>query len=62
MNERQIKAVMFVKERGAISRKDYVALVEISPRTAHLDLTDLVNKKLFVGIGKGRAVKYALHK
>lgn len=62
LNERQIKAVKFIKEQGGISRKEYVSLVKISPRMAHLDLTDLVSKKLLVAVGKGRAVKYTLHK
>ena len=62
LNERQIKAIKFIKERGEISRKEYVSLVEISPRTAHLDLADLVNKQLLGSIGKGRSVKYTLHK
>lgn len=62
LNERQIEAVKFIKKHGEISRKKYVDLIGISPRTAHLDLTGLVNKKILDPIGKGRAVKYILHK
>lgn len=61
LNERQIKAMRFIKEHGEISRKEYVELVAISPRMAHLDLTYMVNKKLIVSVGKGRSVKYILH-
>ncbi|MBU0566975.1 hypothetical protein KKC52_02840 [bacterium] len=61
LNERQIKAIKFIKERGRITRKEYVALAEMSPRMAHLDLTELVNKELIIPIGKGRSVKYVLH-
>lgn len=62
LNERQIEAVKFIKKHGEISRKKYVDLAKISPRTAHLDLTGLVNKKILDPVGKGRAVKYILHK
>jgi len=62
LNERQMEAIRFIKTNGVITRKEYVALVEISPRMAHLDLTDLVQKKLIAPTGKGRSVKYALHK
>ena len=62
VNERQTKAIKYIKERGVISRKEYVELTEISPRMAHLDLTDLVRKKIIVAAGKGRSVKYKLHK
>lgn len=61
LNERQIKAIRFIKGHGEISRKEYVELAEISPRMAHLDLTDMVNKKLIASVGKGRSVKYILH-
>jgi ATP-dependent DNA helicase RecG len=61
LNERQIKAIKFIKDRGEISRKEYVALAGISPRSAHLDLKDMVKKKLINPAGKGRSVKYKLH-
>ncbi|NLI55904.1 transcriptional regulator [bacterium] len=60
LNDRQIKAIKFIKENGKISRKEYVSLVTISSRMANLDLADLVNKKLITPIGKGRAVEYVL--
>lgn len=61
LNARQMKAMRFIKEHGEISRKEYVELVAISPRMAHLDLTNMVNKKLITPVGKGRSVKYILH-
>ena len=60
LKDRQIKAVKYIKEHGQITRKDYVNLVSISPRQALIDLTELVEKKVLVAIGKGRASKYSL--
>ena len=62
LNDRQIKAAVFIKEHGGISRKEYVVLAKISPRMAHLDLVDLVHKRLISPVGKGRSVKYVLRK
>jgi len=62
LNDRQIKAVKYIKEHGEISRKQYVVLGKISPRMAHLDLTDLAKKKIIVPKGKGRSARYSLHK
>jgi len=62
LNERQRQAVKYIKEHGEISRKQYVELVGISPRMAHLDLTNLSDKKIIERTGKGRASKYRLHK
>jgi ATP-dependent DNA helicase RecG len=56
LNERQIKAVMYVKEKGQITNKEYQEVCAISNRTASRDLADLVSSGLFdqVGItGKG---------
>ena len=44
LNERQIKAVLFVKENGKITNSDYQQLNEISKRTATNELTELVEK------------------
>ncbi len=62
LTERQMKAIQYVREHGGITRKEYVALVRISPRQAHLDLSVLVGKKALSVVGEGRAVKYVLPK
>lgn len=62
LNERQLKAVKYVKTKGEISRKVYVDLVPISPRQALLDLTELVKKRILYPLGKGRSRKYSLRK
>ena len=47
LNDRQIKAVIFVKEKGKITNKDYQSLNDCSRNTASNDLADLVQKGLF---------------
>jgi ATP-dependent DNA helicase RecG len=44
LNRRQVKAVLYVKEKGKISNKEYQVLNEISKRTATTELSELVNK------------------
>ena len=62
LNDRQVKAIKYIKEHRQITRKDYVSLVSISPRQALIDLTELVEKKVLILIGKGRSSKYTLRK
>ncbi|MDP1764797.1 MAG: ATP-binding protein [Sediminibacterium sp.] len=47
LNDRQVKAVIFVKEKGKITNKDYQSLNDCSRNTASNDLSDLVQKGLF---------------
>jgi ATP-dependent DNA helicase RecG len=42
LNERQIKAVLYVREKGRISNKEYQEINKISNRTATSDLKELV--------------------
>ena len=44
LNERQIKAILYLKERGKITNSEYQELNNISKRTTSNDLTDLVEK------------------
>ena len=63
LNERQINAVAYVKEKGKITNKVYKELIkDISRITATRDLTNLVGKGILkmVGIGK-RQVHYILN-
>jgi ATP-dependent DNA helicase RecG len=63
LNERQIKAVMYVKEKGKIANKEYQAEFLVSKPTATRDLTELVDKEIFELKGKGRRnVHYTLSK
>lgn len=61
LNERQIKAVMYVKEKGRITNREYRGMFNITDRTALNDLTELCNKKILIKIGQtGRATEYKL--
>ncbi|RMF31902.1 MAG: hypothetical protein D6752_01200, partial [Candidatus Nitrosothermus koennekii] len=63
LNERQIKAVMYVKERGRITNKEYQKVCNISRQMATIDLKDLVDKGIFIKTGKaGRGIAYQLTK
>lgn len=62
LNERQIKAVNFVKEHGQITNKEYVKLTSVASRQALTDLKGLVEKKIFSAVGKGRSARYSLRK
>ena len=44
LNERQINAVMYVKEKGKITNKEYQEINHVSKRTANTDLSELVHK------------------
>lgn len=63
LNERQIKAVMYVKEKGRITNKEYQQLIKnISRITVTRDLTDLRIKGILKMIGAGkREVHYELN-
>lgn len=47
LNERQLKAVEYVKEKGKITNKEYQSLNTISERTASRELSELVEKQIF---------------
>jgi len=62
LNVRQLKAIEYLQAHQTLTRKEYCELTNISPRTAHRDLIDLVERGLLSGTGKGRGSKYVLTK
>lgn len=63
LNERQIKAVMYVKEKGRITNKEYQELTKVSRQMATIDFSVLEKKKILYRIGKaGRGIAYELTK
>ncbi len=60
LNERQIKAVMYVKEKGRITNREYRQITGISDESARKDLMDIVQKDIFKIKGKGRNISYIL--
>ncbi|MEA3360235.1 MAG: ATP-binding protein [Thermodesulfobacteriota bacterium] len=60
LNERQVKAVLYVKEKGKITNKKYREITGISDEGARIDLKGLLEKEILVSRGKGRNVHYIL--
>lgn len=54
LNPRQIKAVLYVKEKGKITNKEYQEINQVSRQTATNDLNELTNTfKLLINNGYG---------
>lgn len=61
LNERQIKALLYIEENGKITNGDYQELNNTSNRTATRDLTELVEKGILESSGsKGAGAFYSL--
>lgn len=60
LNDRQVKAVLYVGEHGRISRGEYAKLQGVSSRTAARDLSDLVERGILTLRGAGRGAYYVL--
>jgi ATP-dependent DNA helicase RecG len=60
LNERQIKAVMYVKEKGKITNKEYRKFTGLSDEGARIDISMLVEKGILEPKGSGRTAHYVL--
>jgi ATP-dependent DNA helicase RecG len=61
LNERQIKAVMYVKENGKITNSEHQKLNDVSKPMASIDLKDLVERNILKKLGiTGRGTGYTL--
>jgi ATP-dependent DNA helicase RecG len=58
LNERQLKAVSYVKEKGRITNKEYQEMFKVSRETASRDLAELSEKGLFENSGSKGAGSY----
>jgi ATP-dependent DNA helicase RecG len=59
INERQIKAILYVKEHGSITNTVYQSINNLGKSVSATELTDLVNKRFLERIGPtGRGSKY----
>ncbi len=54
LNERQIKAVLYVKDKGKITNKEYQKINGCSKATATRDIMHLVNGGFLIAIGTGK--------
>lgn len=61
MNERQSRALTYVRESGSITNREYQNLCpDVTPETLRLDLVDLVEKGLLLKIGSKKGTHYIL--
>lgn len=61
LNERQIKAVMYVKKRGKITNREYQELSGVKKRQASDDLKGLENNEILLRVGlTGKGTYYIL--
>ena len=61
LNERQIKAVMYVKQKARITNREYREMFNIKNRMALIDLSGLCDKRILTRVGKtGRATEYII--
>lgn len=61
MNERQARAMTYVRENGSITNREYQQLCsDVSAETLRLDLVDLVDRGLLLKIGAKKGTYYIL--
>jgi ATP-dependent DNA helicase RecG len=60
LNERQIKAVLYVKEKGKITNSEYQTLNSTTAKTAFRDLEELLNNSVFRQKGENKGAYYEL--
>lgn len=61
MNERQLRAMAHVKERGSITNREYQFICpDVTSETLRLDLADLVKKGALLKIGSKKGTHYIL--
>jgi len=60
LNKRQMRALQFISEHGAITNREYREAFNVSHKTAHIEMTLMVDKKLVEAQGAGRNTHYVL--
>jgi len=60
LNERQVKSVLFVKENGKITNKEYQELNNTTDRTALRDLEKLLELDVFKKLGEKKGTYYEI--
>lgn len=60
IEERQERALEMLKKNGRITNWEYVNLCNVGYRTAHRDLSDLIEKGLVEIVKMGRSTYYRL--
>jgi len=62
LNERQMKAVAYVKVNGRITNREYQKVADTSRPTAIRELAELVDKGIFIRLGAARGAYYIIAK
>jgi two-component system NtrC family response regulator len=60
LNQRQIKALNFIKKNGYITNDYYIQINQISDRHARRDLNQLMELDMVARVGGGRSTRYVL--
>ena len=61
MNERQARALTYLRERAQITNREYQQLCpDVSAETLRLDLADLVDRGIVMRIGAKKGTYYIL--
>lgn len=61
VNERQARALQYVREHGRITNKDLqIMCPAVTPETLRMDLSDLVEKGVFMRVGEKKGTYYIL--
>ncbi|GIV85036.1 MAG: hypothetical protein KatS3mg052_2043 [Candidatus Roseilinea sp.] len=61
VNERQARALQYVREHGRITNRDFQVLCpNVTPETLRIDLADLVDKGVLMRVGEKKGTYYIL--
>jgi predicted HTH transcriptional regulator len=60
LNTRQTEALEYIQLESSIKNRDYRDLFDVSHKTAHLELVDMVSKGLISSSGQGRSTHYVV--
>jgi len=61
MNERQARALTYIREHGSITNRDYQTICpDVSPETLRIDLADLVDRGILLKVGAKKGTYYIL--
>jgi len=60
LNDRQLRALDYLKSNKSLTATEYQKLFQVSKATATRDLTELARKDLLVQVGRGKGLAYRL--
>jgi ATP-dependent DNA helicase RecG len=61
LNDRQIKAVLYVKEKGKITNSEYQTINNVTEQTALRDIKALIENAVFIKTGTNKDAKYEIN-